>query len=29
MEALGEHKKRQAHERLEAGGAWHDNNLVF
>ncbi|HEX6934214.1 MAG TPA: site-specific integrase, partial [Streptosporangiaceae bacterium] len=27
--ALQAHKKRQAAERLAAGAAWHDNNLVF
>jgi integrase len=27
--ALAVHKKRQAQERLDAGEAWHDNNLVF
>lgn len=29
IKALREHKKRQALERLEAGEAWHANNLVF
>ena len=29
MEALKAHKKRQAAERLAAGEAWHDNDLVF
>jgi len=27
--ALRAHKKHQAHERLAAGAAWHDTNLVF
>ena len=27
--ALVAHRKRQAAERLAAGAAWHDNNLVF
>ena len=27
--ALTLHKARQANERRTAGGAWHDNNLVF
>ena len=27
--ALAAHRKRQAAERLAAGAAWHDNNLVF
>ncbi len=27
--ALAAHRKRQAAERLAAGSAWHDNNLVF
>ena len=29
VDALAKHKKRQAAERLAAGGAWHDTNLVF
>src|SRR5262249_37190793 len=27
--ALAAHKRRQAKERMAAGAAWHDNNLVF
>ncbi len=29
VDALTKHKKRQARERLAAGAAWHDTNLVF
>jgi hypothetical protein len=29
VDALKEHRRRQAAERLEAGGAWQDNDLVF
>jgi hypothetical protein len=29
VEALKAHKKSQAAERLAAGEAWHDNDLVF
>jgi integrase len=29
VDALTQHKKRQAAERLKAGAAWHDTNLVF
>ena len=29
VEALKEHRKRQAAERLQAGGQWQDHDLVF
>jgi integrase len=29
VKALKEHQQRQHRERQEAGGAWHENNLVF
>ena len=29
VQALREHRKRQAAERLQAGAGWQDNDLVF